>query len=242
MEDNIRECIYIYIYTHIYIYMYDWVTLLYSRNWHNIVNQLYLNLKNKHCLNLQMGAPDLGEKNTHAGFTEKVDTVRKNTVAKGSHWHFFWPHASYLSWKPQTSLGRTWEDWNIHASLTSSLHLSSVLIIAFHGLLVPGRVRWAAAEAFTEIWAGQVSESTEVCFNPWYREFGGEESQQRGWSVDSFRGSWTQTGTGSCKLGSLPLDTPVHEQFGEAHWGTPWGLVWPRQISIEYVWVKFREK
>ena len=23
--------------------MYDWVTLLCSRNWHNIVNQLYLN-------------------------------------------------------------------------------------------------------------------------------------------------------------------------------------------------------
>ena len=23
-----------------YIYMYDWVILLYSRNWHNVVNQL----------------------------------------------------------------------------------------------------------------------------------------------------------------------------------------------------------
>ena len=23
--------------------MYDWVTLLYSRNWHNTVNQLYFN-------------------------------------------------------------------------------------------------------------------------------------------------------------------------------------------------------
>ena len=29
-----------------YIYMYDWVTLLDSRNWHNIVNQVYFN-KNK---------------------------------------------------------------------------------------------------------------------------------------------------------------------------------------------------
>ena len=27
------------------LYMYDWVTLLYSRNWHNIVNQLCLNKK-----------------------------------------------------------------------------------------------------------------------------------------------------------------------------------------------------
>ena len=29
--------------------MYDWVTLLYSRNWHNVVNQLYINktLKNE---------------------------------------------------------------------------------------------------------------------------------------------------------------------------------------------------
>ena len=54
MEDSVRKrmCIftyicvytythmYIYIHTHIYMYMYDWVTLLYSRNWHNIVNQL----------------------------------------------------------------------------------------------------------------------------------------------------------------------------------------------------------
>ena len=23
------------------VYMYDWLTLLYSRNWHNIVNQPY---------------------------------------------------------------------------------------------------------------------------------------------------------------------------------------------------------
>ena len=28
------------------VYMFDWVTLLYSRNWHNTVNQLYFN-KNK---------------------------------------------------------------------------------------------------------------------------------------------------------------------------------------------------
>ena len=27
------------------MYMYDWVTLLFSRNWHNIVNQLYFNNK-----------------------------------------------------------------------------------------------------------------------------------------------------------------------------------------------------
>ena len=27
------------------MYTYDWVTLLYSRNWHNIVNQLYFNKK-----------------------------------------------------------------------------------------------------------------------------------------------------------------------------------------------------
>ena len=30
----------------LYIYIYDWVTLLYSRNWHNIINQLYLNDNN----------------------------------------------------------------------------------------------------------------------------------------------------------------------------------------------------
>ena len=27
--------------------MYDWVILLYNRNWHNSVNQLYLNTKIK---------------------------------------------------------------------------------------------------------------------------------------------------------------------------------------------------
>jgi len=41
MENNIKKN------TYIYIYIYGWVFLLYSRNWHNIVNQLYLNnLKN----------------------------------------------------------------------------------------------------------------------------------------------------------------------------------------------------
>ena len=28
---------------YIYIYMYDWVTLLYSKNWHSTINQLYFN-------------------------------------------------------------------------------------------------------------------------------------------------------------------------------------------------------
>ena len=28
--------------------MSDWVTVLYSRNWHNIVNQLYFNKKETH--------------------------------------------------------------------------------------------------------------------------------------------------------------------------------------------------
>ena len=36
-------CVYIDIYIHIYIYI--WVTLLYSRNWQNIVNQLHFNIK-----------------------------------------------------------------------------------------------------------------------------------------------------------------------------------------------------
>ena len=32
-------------YVCVYMYMNDWVTFLYSRNWHNIVNHLYFNLK-----------------------------------------------------------------------------------------------------------------------------------------------------------------------------------------------------
>ena len=30
----------------VYKYIYDWVTLLHSRNWHNVVNHLYFNFKN----------------------------------------------------------------------------------------------------------------------------------------------------------------------------------------------------
>ena len=42
MEDNIRKgmCVGMY-----HMCMYHWVTLLYSRNWHNIVNQLYFKKK-----------------------------------------------------------------------------------------------------------------------------------------------------------------------------------------------------
>ena len=43
MGDNMRKRIHIY--THICIYVHDSVTLLYSRNWHNIVNQLHFNKK-----------------------------------------------------------------------------------------------------------------------------------------------------------------------------------------------------
>ena len=36
MEENIKN-----------VYIYNWVTLLYSRDFHTIVNQLYFQLKNK---------------------------------------------------------------------------------------------------------------------------------------------------------------------------------------------------
>ena len=49
MENNIRKgiyiCVCIYIHTYTHTHIYDWVTLLYDRNWHNTVNQLYLNKK-----------------------------------------------------------------------------------------------------------------------------------------------------------------------------------------------------
>ena len=38
--------IYIYLYVCVFVCVCDWVTLLYSRNWHNIVNQLYFNNNN----------------------------------------------------------------------------------------------------------------------------------------------------------------------------------------------------
>ena len=46
MEMILKKNVFIYIHTYICmcvcvcVYIYDWVTLLYSRNWHNIVNQL----------------------------------------------------------------------------------------------------------------------------------------------------------------------------------------------------------
>ena len=49
MEDNIRKgmCVCVYIYICMYVCMNDRVTLLYSRNWHNTVNQCFLILKNR---------------------------------------------------------------------------------------------------------------------------------------------------------------------------------------------------
>ena len=49
MGDDMRKRIYIYTHTYKYTYIcvYDWVTLLYSRNGHNTVNQPYFNLKKK---------------------------------------------------------------------------------------------------------------------------------------------------------------------------------------------------
>ena len=52
MGDNVGKgmcvcvCVCVYIYIYIYIYMYDLATMLYSRNWHNTLNQAYFN-KNK---------------------------------------------------------------------------------------------------------------------------------------------------------------------------------------------------
>ena len=39
---NVCVCIYMYIYICVYIYICIIITLLYSRNWHNTVNQLYV--------------------------------------------------------------------------------------------------------------------------------------------------------------------------------------------------------
>ena len=48
MEDNMRKRIcFIRISVCVFINVYDWVTLLYSKNWHNIVNQPYFNKKKK---------------------------------------------------------------------------------------------------------------------------------------------------------------------------------------------------
>ena len=53
----VHICMYTHIYTyvciHIYTHMYDQVILLYSRNWHNIVNQLYFNKNFKKTLKIK---------------------------------------------------------------------------------------------------------------------------------------------------------------------------------------------
>ena len=61
-KKNIYICICIYMY--MYIYVCDRVTILYSINWHIIVNQLYLikifkNLKEDHC-NQERSARSVG--------------------------------------------------------------------------------------------------------------------------------------------------------------------------------------
>ena len=45
----VRVCVHICAFIYVCMCIYDWVTLLLSRNWHNIVNQLYSNknFKNK---------------------------------------------------------------------------------------------------------------------------------------------------------------------------------------------------
>ena len=40
MKEEKRMCVCIYIYTDVHVCMYDWVTMLYSREWRNTVNQL----------------------------------------------------------------------------------------------------------------------------------------------------------------------------------------------------------
>ena len=50
--------------------MYDWVTLLYSRNWRNTVNQLYFNFKKStKCTNTLTPHPTMGAKGTIYGAT-----------------------------------------------------------------------------------------------------------------------------------------------------------------------------
>ena len=44
--------------------MYDWVTLLYNRSWHNIVNQLYFNLKS-YCGSSHGGATETNLTSIH---------------------------------------------------------------------------------------------------------------------------------------------------------------------------------
>ena len=46
VKDHIRKGICVCILcVCVFVCVYDWVTLLYNRNWHNIVNQLYFNKK-----------------------------------------------------------------------------------------------------------------------------------------------------------------------------------------------------
>ena len=54
MEGSIRRGMYIY------IRMYDWVSLLYSRNWHNIVTQLYFYNEKKERKEMQKRARKWG--------------------------------------------------------------------------------------------------------------------------------------------------------------------------------------
>ena len=41
--------------------MYDWVTWLYSRNWHNVVNQIYSNFQKNFFKYQQEGVPIMAQ-------------------------------------------------------------------------------------------------------------------------------------------------------------------------------------
>ena len=53
--------------------MYDWVTLLYSRNWHNIVNQPYFNQK------ITIKNSDINHANVFLGQSPKAIEIKAKT-------------------------------------------------------------------------------------------------------------------------------------------------------------------
>ena len=64
-----------------YIYVYNWITLLYSRNYHNIVNQLYLNkIKFFKCLAKEFWFYSVEHGNALKTFEHGNDNIRTQHV------------------------------------------------------------------------------------------------------------------------------------------------------------------
>ena len=94
--------IYIHIFFSLNVYIYDWVTFLYSRNWQDIVNQVYLKKKKKKVISICSAPPNTTEHQHYPGGQEgfwplsyqaKKNQFLKTKSSEYSHGYLFMTQA-----------------------------------------------------------------------------------------------------------------------------------------------------